>query len=477
MNNFGSLLNLSQEEAIAIYRLGEEAVVFRLLELSEALRKTAEERDSLLGKLFCSEKVRDLSTPSGAIPPYEKENTSSRRRKKPGRKKGHKGVSRKRSVRIDREEKHRLSHCPQCGDRLPETDVSRERIIEDIPEVVTVVTRHIIYRGYCKNCDKIVEPKVTAALPNSNVGLRLMTLTAWFHYGLGITISHILEVLNSHLQFEISAGGLTQIWRRLGEILLSWYDSICEEARSSSYLHADETGWRVDGGNYWLWCFTNPRVTCYMIDKTRGSAALQRFFGEIFEGVLITDFWGAYGKICKLRQTCFVHLFREIAKVTQKNKSEDWLYFRQRLLRWMRDGTRLDKNEEISSETRESRKERLHNRLSGLIGMNVVDSDSRRIQKRLRTFQSDLLTFLDHKGVSSNNNRAEREIRPSVIIRRNSCHNKSVSGAKAQAVLMSVYRTLKLRGHNPLSTVVDALKYYIENDALPSFPEPRTSES
>lgn len=477
MDNFKSLANLSQEEAIAIYRQGEEFVVFKLLELSEALRMTEAERDSFLGGLSCEKKVKDLSAPSGAIPPYEKDDTSSKRKKKPGRKKGHKGVSRKRPTKMDKVEEHRLTHCPDCGNPLPESDVSRERIIEDIPEVVTVVTRHIIYRGYCKCCDKLVEPKVTAALSNSNVGLRLMTLTAWLHYGLGITVSHILEVLNSHLQFKISGGGLTQMWGRLGKILLSWYDSICEEARSSSYLHADETGWRVDGGNYWLWCFTNPRVTCYMIEKTRGSPALKNFFGEIFEGVLITDFWRAYRKICRFRQACFVHLFREIAKVTQKNDSEDWLYFRQRLLRWMRDATRLDKNDEISPEARESRKKRLHNRLFGLIEMNLADSDCRRIQKRLREYQKDLLTFLNHEGVSSDNNRAEREIRPTVIIRKNSCHNKSNGGAKTQAVLMSIYRTLKLRGHNPLSTVVEALKYYIENDILPSFPEPVTSES
>ena len=37
-------------------------------------------------------------------------------------------------------------------------------------------------------------------------------------------------------------------------------------------LHADETGWRVDGKTHWLWCFTTTDLTYYMIDRSRGSA-------------------------------------------------------------------------------------------------------------------------------------------------------------------------------------------------------------
>jgi len=45
----------------------------------------------------------------------------------------------------------------------------------------------------------------------------------------------------------------------------------------------------------------------------------------------------------------------------------------------------------------------------------------------------------------------------------------------AQAVLMSIYRTLKLRGHNPLSTIVQAIAHYVQYGELPPLPEPITS--
>jgi transposase-like protein len=100
------------------------------------------------------------------------------------------------------------------------------------------------------------------------------------------------------------------MWKRLCEILTVWYEKLADEARSSTHLHADETGWRVNGITNWLWCFTNENVVYYMVDRSRGSPALREFFKEIFKGVLITDFWKAYGKFAEHRQACFVHLFR-----------------------------------------------------------------------------------------------------------------------------------------------------------------------
>ena len=88
-----------------------------------------------------------------------------------------------------------------------------------------------------------------------------------------------------------------------------------------------------------------------------------------------------------------------------------------------------------------------------------------------------MFTFLDHPGVPSDNNHAEREIRPAVIIRKNSLCNRGDNGAAVQATLMSVYRTLKLRGFDPLDTIVSALKHYARTGSLPPLPSEKTSDS
>lgn len=88
----------------------------------------------------------------------------------------------------------------------------------------------------------------------------------------------------------------------------------------SAVLNVDETGWRVDGRTNWLWCFTTGDVVYYMIDRSRGSPALKRFFCKEYKGVLITDFWNAYNSvIASAKQRCLPHLLRDL-KRTEENE-------------------------------------------------------------------------------------------------------------------------------------------------------------
>ena len=103
------------------------------------------------------------------------------------------------------------------------------------------------------------------------------------------------------------------------------------------------------------------------------------------------------------------------------------------------------------------------------------DSQARRLVKRLRRHRDHLFTFLDKPGVPFDNNLAERAVRPAVIIRKNSYANRSQRGAEVQGVLMSIYRTLKQRGHNPLQTITQALADYVKIGTLPALPARATS--
>jgi len=64
-----------------------------------------------------------------------------------------------------------------------------------------------------------------------------------------------------------------------------------------------------------------------------------------------------------------------------------------------------------------------------------------------------------------------RQIRPVVILRKDSPSDRSDCGAATQAVLMSVYRTLRLRGLNPTQTIAIALRTYLTTGQLPPLPK------
>ena len=222
---------------------GPEAVVFALRTLARA---------------------RDPSAPSGQTPPYVKPTRQGRARPQGGRP-GHPGHRRPSPTRIDRREEHALSACPRCRGPVRPCRGSRTRVIEDIPAGITpVVTEHTIHRSWCPHCRAHVEPVVPDALPGLTIGLRVVVLSAWLHYLPGTTLAQIVDVFNFHLHFQLSPGGLVPMWHRPREVLLAWYLEIRAQALNSAMLHADETGWRVDGKTHWLWCFTTAELTYYM---------------------------------------------------------------------------------------------------------------------------------------------------------------------------------------------------------------------
>lgn len=446
-------------------RLAEIDAQLLKLALLAATKRIAE----LQAKLGGPPKV-DPATPSGQRPIYTKP-PAPKRKKKPGAKPGHPPARRPTPQRIDERKEHRLDRCPCCGGPLQRCARTRSRTIEDILEDLrTVVTEHTIHRDYCPACKKHVEPAVPDALPNASLGHRTVALSAWLHYGVGVSISQVQALLGGQFQTHLSAGGLVAAWQRLAAILEPWYVQLAEQAKASAVLHADETGWRMNGRTWWLWCFAN-RTTCYyLIDPSRGSEALERFFAEAFDGVLITDFWPAYNAFATERQCCLVHLLRELEKVDEHNASAEWRAFAKKLRRLLRDGIRLRKRPDFSSEKYASRIQRIDRRLSMLSDAEYADADAGRLAKRLRKHIDQLFTFLDHTEVTFDNNLAERMIRPAVILRKISQSNRSEKGAAVQAVLMSAYRTLKLRGHDPLATIVSALRRYLTDGNLPPLP-------
>jgi transposase len=462
--------SLTRQQAQELYKLGQEAVVFVLTTQAKMIAQQM------------ANSPQSPSAPSSATAVYKKDNKPKNRRgKKIGARKGHKPSRRPKPVEIDRRQDHSLESCPHCGnENLSQRTRKRTRIIVDIPEGFNVETvEHTIARRWCPQCKIIVEPKVPDALDKCTFGNRILAFSSWLHYGLGSTLSQIVETFNYHLQTPISQGGLVEMWHRLAGILTPWYEQLKKDALSSAVLHADETGWRVNGRTHWLWCFGNSDVTYYMIDRSRGSPAINEFFQEYFDGVLITDFWAAYNAVsCADRQMCLVHLLGELKKVAMyKDSSGDWADFSKKLKRLLRDSIRLWKNrEQLDRQLYVRRRESIELRLRQLIETQWDNSQARRLRNRLERYDDYLFTFLDKPYVPFDNSHAERSIRPAVIMRKNSYSNRSDKGARTQSTLMSIFRTLRQHNVNPISTIEKALRQYIRTGTVPPLPKTTAPE-
>lgn len=471
----------SNDQVIEAAARGElsEPQVRRLIERNPRLAAlaflAAEQAVGRLRRGMADPAPPDPATPSGQRPIYARPNRRKRRRKKRGAKAGHKGHRRPKPQQIDRREQHPpLRRCPDCDGPVHAPRKRRRRIIIDLPEDLSAEnTEHAIPRQWCSGCRKYVEPPVPDAEPKATLGHRTVATLAWLHYGLGITIDQVVQIMGQHLNTKLSAGGLVAMWHRLARDLEPWYEQIGERARASAKLHGDETGWRVDGEGRWLWCFANDAACYYMIDRSRGGPALNRFFTDSFRGVLISDFWAAYESVnADERQYCLVHLLRELERVDQRNGGREWRAFAKKLRRLVRDGIRLRRRHDHPARQQSSKVRRINDRLWRLADARYDDADANRLAKRIGRHRDWLFTFLDHPHVPWENNFAERQIRPAVILRKSSQSNRSDRGAATQAVLMSIFRTLHLTGHSPVDPLAHARRQHQGTGYLPPLPEP-----
>jgi hypothetical protein len=85
-----------------------------------------------------------------------------------------------------------------------------------------------------------------------------------------------------------------------------------------------------------------------------------------------------------------------------------------------------------------------------LLLLPIKHKDALRVHKRIIKYNQELFTFLDFPLVEPTNNRAERQLRPYVIMRKITFGNRSALGASNQAVMMSIIQTGVLNGIEPL---------------------------
>lgn len=463
---------MTHEEALALLALPQEQAVREILALAgkAALWEQSQAK--------ASHDEPSPTQPSGMTPPYKKA-AKRKKNRKPGQKKGHAGQRRPRPDHIDGTPVHRLECCPDCGHTLGDACREHHRTIEDIPPVTPQVHQHLIKGSWCSHCRKVVTPRVTDALPRATLGLNVVIYSAWLHYLLGVSVGNISRLLLIGYAFKVSPGGLTQAWANLAAQLEPYYQQIEQQVREAGVLHADETGWRVNGVTHWLWAFCSESLCYYLIDRRRSSAVVARVLGEIFDGILITDFYGAYNLVeAWAKQRCFFHLFTELLKVDKRNDHPPWHAFRRRLSRLLKDAMRLNNQRmKLDDTVFERRKHRINQRLDQLIADPYDDDDARRLAKRLKNFRGELLTFLDHEGVPPTNNLAEQQMRKPVVARKVCQQNRSDRGAKTHAILLSIFRTAELQGQQPVDYAIALTKAAIAGEPLQFTPESSMKEA
>ena len=221
-------------------------------------------------------------------------------------------------------------------------------------------------------------------------------------------------------------------------------------------VHADETGWRENGVNGYVWTFSTPTER-YFLRRGRNKEVVDEALGEDFAGALVSDFYAAYHHYDGPKQRCWAHLLREIHDLRA-------LYSRDKqLAQWADAVHRIYRQATAFSHT--SRKQRraaqlaLEKRLLTLCRpclddpLAVQGKLCRRIDKHLK----ELFVFVAEPEVPPDNNAAERSLRPLVISHKISGGTRSNQGTDAKMTLTSLFGTWRAQGQNPLTACRELL--------------------
>jgi hypothetical protein len=300
-------------------------------------------------------------------------------------------------------------------------------------------------------CGKECVPAVDVSqetLGASHDGVRLVSLVAYLRTVGRLPIASIQKLLWVLLALEVSRGQICEWLHRVAKQGQSDYEALGDQLRESTYVHADETGWREDGQNGYLWSFSTPCVRYFVHDQSRGHEVPERVLGKTFRGVLCSDFYSGYHFYLGLHQRCWVHLLRDVRELKQKYPTRGVLEWAARL----RD--LYDRAKAFSSACPQGRQAARLNFQAELLELAVPSVDACLPQsvlcKRLVAFEAELFTFVEYPQVPSENNAAERSVRPRVIARKISGGTRSAQGSTTMAVLASLFETWGLRGQNAL---------------------------
>ena len=93
------------------------------------------------------------------------------------------------------------------------------------------------------------------------------------------------------------------------------------ELKEELNIHGDETSWRVDGKNHWLWVFVGKWTVIYEIDKSRLMKVPKRILKR-YDGNITSDLYSAWNHVGTTHQKCHIHYIWEIDDTTNYQNLE-----------------------------------------------------------------------------------------------------------------------------------------------------------
>ena len=361
------------------------------------------------------------------------------------------GFTRVRMVPTQRVE-HAVEVCPDCGTHLSGGWVQRTREVIEIPVIPAQVTEHAFIARVCPICERRRVPKVDwggVVVGKQRFGVNLVSLMVTLREEGRLPLRTIQWYLQTVHQLHLSVGGIVQVIHRAAQKAQPAVAQVLERIRASPVVHADETGWRQDGANGYVWTFSTPTER-YFLRRGRGKGVVDEVLDNSFSGVLVSDFYAAYHHYPGLKQRCWAHLLRDIHALKVLHPEDVGLAGWAMAVHKVYEEARTF----ASPQAGQRRRAQLwwEGKLLALCRPFLNDplAVQGKLCRRIERFIKELFVFVADPAVPADNNAAERSLRHLVISRKISGGTRSEQGTSSKMALASLFGTWRARGLNPL---------------------------
>lgn len=365
---------------------------------------------------------------------------------------------------------HRIVTCPQCHLRLGGISLARVREVIELPEPQPIeVIHHRIFKGWCARCQKWHEAPVDLqqeTLGQGRIGVRLSSLIGLLRIVLRLPVRQIRALLLLLYGGEISTGEIVELLHRMVSHAQPAIAAIKEQIRGSPAVQADETGWREDGENGYIWCACTPTLRYYEYHHSREGAIVKELIGPDFAGVLGSDFYAGYNSHQGFHQRCWVHYLRDIHTLKKKYPDDKALLLwasqvkalYEEAVTWAQQAPDPHLSARQSQQARVAQQHAFEQRLWALCQPFAhTQAFQHTLCERMERFLPEMFTFVAFPGVPAHNNLAERSVRPLVIARKISGGSRSPKGSDTRMGLASLFGTWIAQGLNPFHQCVALL--------------------
>jgi hypothetical protein len=217
--------------------------------------------------------------------------------------------------------------CSKCGGGLVEDRVEEASTV-DLPEVVRPrmrLSRVGVHR--CTGCGATARGRHPDLAPDRRgatahrLGPRLLAAAHHLHYGLGVPVRKLPEVLRLLTGARLTQGAIARdALKKAAGAVGAAYQTSCDSVREAPYVRTDDTGWREGGSPAWLMVFEADVATVYQVRPRHRNEGVRGRIPAGCAGVMITGRGTSYDAVELAgvkKQKCLSHVLRSLSEVLE----------------------------------------------------------------------------------------------------------------------------------------------------------------